>query len=417
MSTARSFSAMLNDYLPNKLLKEELLKRTWMLDQVERDDSWEGGTIKVPFRGARPSSIALNKLTASASIVQSQFVSGSISAYQEIWKALKLNFRDLVDHEGKVPEATFLKVLPEELEANMDFFKMALNTLLINGASFAKVTDATNAATGIMVVDKIDKFDIGQAVVLDDDNSSAATYFVTAISVDASSVTLSATSGGAAADVSAYTVAQNAKFYYDGAESASFTSLRSALLSSANGGSSTLHGVTKTLWPFLQAPNVSGSAITASNLLDKLFDAMSTIQQKARGGKITKAVMSFKHLGTILKLIQSEKGAFHVIPNNKAQSTVEYGWNSVMIGSPAGQMIECVGVQEAFDDVIYLLDMGAFTFRSKGFIRKHKSPDGVEYFVERSATDGYTYIVDMCVFGELEVTKPGNCGAIYSISY
>ena len=43
MSTARSFQSMLNEYLPNKLLKEELIKRDYILTNVKKDDNWKGG--------------------------------------------------------------------------------------------------------------------------------------------------------------------------------------------------------------------------------------------------------------------------------------------------------------------------------------------------------------------------------------
>jgi hypothetical protein len=37
MATNRSFQAMLNDFLPNTLLKEELVKRDYLLSKVEKD--------------------------------------------------------------------------------------------------------------------------------------------------------------------------------------------------------------------------------------------------------------------------------------------------------------------------------------------------------------------------------------------
>ncbi len=52
MATTRSFSAMLNEYLPNKLLKEELLKRDWLLTNIEKDDNWMGSKVIVPFKAA-----------------------------------------------------------------------------------------------------------------------------------------------------------------------------------------------------------------------------------------------------------------------------------------------------------------------------------------------------------------------------
>jgi len=62
------------------------------------------------------------------------------------------------------------------------------------------------------------------------------------------------------------------------------------------------------------------------------------------------------------------------------------------------------------------MDWSALTFRSNGLFRKRKSPDGKEYFEVRAA-GGYSYLLDMCLFGQLEVRKPGNCGIIHTISY
>ena len=39
MPTTRSFRAMLNDFLPNELLKEEIVKRDYLLNKVEKDDT------------------------------------------------------------------------------------------------------------------------------------------------------------------------------------------------------------------------------------------------------------------------------------------------------------------------------------------------------------------------------------------
>jgi hypothetical protein len=413
MSTTRSFNDMLNEYLPNKLLKEELLKRNWLLQNIERDDSWAGGKIIVPFKGARASSVAIGALTGSSDIAEDDYVRGSIDDYVELFGTLKFNHRDLIDHEGKIPEATFIKVISETVDDFTDYMNQVASVALTVGDAFAKATADTDLSNGVIAVDKIDRFNLGQKVSLDDDNSSAASYYVIAINVDASTVTLSASRGGSAADISAYTTAQNAKFYHPGGQGASFTSLKSALLSSANGGSSSLHGQTKTAYPFLQAVNVDGSAVTSANLLDKIFDAFTTVQRKARGGKANTILMSLANLGVIMKLIQIEKGPYHVAPGDKR--AMEYGWHEIMIGSTTGQMLKLVGIQEMDDDLVYFLDMKAMKFRSKGFFRKRKSPDGREYFEVRNTT-GYEYIVDTCLFGELEVSKPGNCGVMHSIA-
>ena len=304
---------------------------------------------------------------------------------------------DLMEHDGKMPESTFLRILPGQVDAFLSNMKQMVSVHLLSGPHFATVTDATNAATGIMVVDRIDRFVLSQKVSLDDDDSVAASYYVTAINVDAKSVTLSATRGGGAANVSAYSVAQAAKFYHPGAQTTGMTSLRSQLLSLANGGSTNLFGVAKTSAPFLQCPNVDGSGINATNILDEIFDAYTERQILAKGGKAPKVVMSYANLGAILKLIEVQKGAFNVIPNSRKSS--HYGWTEIEVGSVSQHALTLVGVQEMNDSEILMLDLDSLTFFSNGMFKRRKAPDGKEYFESR-ATTGYTYILDHCLFGK-----------------
>ncbi len=415
MSTTRTFQDMLNEYLPNKLLKEELLKRDYILSNIEKDDKWKGGKLIVPFKAAGASSVKMGGLTGATDISEDKYVRGSIDDYKEMWGSMIFNHRDLMDHSGKIVEDSFLKILPDAVEDFMEYIKMVASIQMGTGPHFALVTDATNAATGIMVVDHIDRFVLAQKVTLDDNDSVAASYYVTAINVNTNEVTLSATRGGAAADVSAYSVAQAAKFYTDGADTVSFTSIRSVLLSAANGGSATVHGQSKVAYPFLQAVNVSGSSITAANILDKLFDAYTEVRKKAKG-RADRFVMSYKHFGSVLKLIENKaNGAanWQITVEDKKASL--YGWDEVTINSVKGKLV-IVGIQEWDDDVIALLDMKSMVFRSNGFFQKRKSPEGQEYFEVRNTT-GFQYIVDVSLFGELEINKPGHCGIIYGISY
>lgn len=415
---------MLNEYLPNKLLKEELIKRNWLLQNIQQDNSWEGSNIIVPFKAAGASSIEFGQLADSSDVSEDKYVRGSITAYQEVWGTMLLNHRDLIDHEGKITDATFLKIIPDTIDDFMDRMKMVVSIALTTGPHFS-VARADGQAGGTVVVSKVDRFEIGQKVVLDDDNSAQANYYViaidvnTGVSTDPSSgtVTLSASRGGAAANISAYTLAQNAKFYHpgvwNGTTATTFTSLRSALLSLANGGSATIHGQTKLSYPFLQAVQVDGSAVTANNLLDKIFDAYVSVQSKAKGQAST-VLMSYKHLGSCMKLIELAKGPFNVVAGS--QKVSEYGYFEIMIGNMAKGMLKLVAIQEMDDDVIYFLDMRSMTFRTKGFFRKRKAPDGREYFEVR-ATSGFSYLIDASLFGELEVSKPGQNGVLYAISY
>jgi hypothetical protein len=287
---------------------------------------------------------------------------------------------------------------------------------LLYGPHFAKVTADTNLAGGVVEVDHIDRFQLGQKVSLDDDNSAPLTVYVIAIDINAGAsglgtVTVSATRGGAAADISAYTAAQNSKFYHPGAQSASFQSLIDALLSVANGGSASLHGVTKLSYPSLQATQVDGSTVSATNILEKLFDGYTKVRRKARG-MASKILMSYKHLGSIMKLIETQKGGFKVTPTSTKASL--YGWTEIEITSVRGNLT-IVGIQEMPDEYIVYLDPAALVFASNGMFKREQSPDGNEYFAVRNTT-GFQYVVDTCLRGNLIVKAPGNCGIMYNVA-
>lgn len=417
MATARLFQDMLNEYLSNELLAEELIKRDYILTKVEKDDSWKGGKIPVPFKGSKASSVKFGALTAAGDISSLKPVRGNITDYVEVWGSLVFNHRDLQEHNGRIPESTFLRILPDEIDDFMDYMKMVVSTQIGTGPHFAKVTDSTNAATGIMIVDHIDRFVLDQHILLDDDDTGTALdVYVTNINVNTKAITISASRGGAAVNASAYTTAQNAKFYYDGVTDGAgnfttFVSLRQALLSAANGGASTIHGVSKLSYPYLQAINIDGSSITASNILTKIFDAYTEVRTRARGNANT-ILMSYKHLGSIMKLIETQKGPFAV---TKQPSASLFGWTEIEITSVKGALT-ITAIQEFDDDVICFIDWSSMKFMTNGFFKKRISPEGKEYFEVRNTT-GYQYIVDTSLFGEMMYKKVGNCGIIYGVNY
>lgn len=419
MGTKRDFQDMLNEYLTNRLLKEELIKRDYVLTTVEKDEGWKGGKIPVPFKASGSTSLKFGGLTAQSDVSQDKYIRGYINDYVEVWGTMKFNHRDLMmDGDGKIPEDTFLDLLPDVTEDFMQYMKEVVSHQLTGGPHFARVVSAVNAATGILIVDRVDRFQLDQKAVLDDNDSAVLEVYVIAIDINTKSVTFSATRGGAAANLAAYTVAQSAVFYHDGVWDGStlttFTSIRSVLLSQANGGSAQVHGKSKLAYPFLQAVNIPGSSISATNILEKIFDAFTEINNRARGSMITDALMSNKHLGSIKKLIEQTKSPFKVTPGSS--KTNIYGWEEIEVTSVANKKIKLVGIQELDDTEIMLMDWRSLTFRSNGMFKKRKGPNGLEYFEVRE-TDGYVYLLDVCLYGELEFRKPGSCGIIYGINY
>lgn len=414
MSTTASFPTMLNEYLPNELLKEEFIKRDYVLTNIEKDDGWlADNNLIVPFKAAGASSVAFGSLTASNDIAEDIYVRGSVSASKEAWGTMIFNHRDLMEH-GEISEQNFLKLIPDTVEDFMDYMKNVVSVNLLNGAHFATLT-ADGDNTGVITVNRPDRFAINQKVFLkDNDTALSVAGYVKSIDINTRKVTIVTARGGATpVDYSAYTVAQAAKVYNDGAATNSFSSLRGAFLSATNGGDSALYGVTKTSYVYLQSINVDGSSITASNIMQKIFDALTTIRQLGKGNP-TDVVMSYTNFASCLKVIESSKGAFNVMPGS--QKAAQYGWTELTVGSVTKGGLKLVAVQEADDDIIMFIDWRALKFYSNGFFRKRKSPDGIEYFEVRNTT-GYQYIIDVCLFGELVVLRPSYCGILYGISY
>lgn len=422
MGTTRTFQAMLNDFLPNELLKEEMVKRDYLLNKVEKDDTWigdsgssgNGGNLIVPFKAAGASSVSYSQLTASTDVAEDIYVRGQISTQPEVWGTMMFNHRDLMEHET-VSEKNFLKILPDAVNDFMDYLKNVVSVNLLNGAAFAKTTAASTSAAGLLVVDRPDRFVIGQKVVIAATSPTTITGYVSTINMNTLTVAIVTTRGGATpSDFSANNVASAASIYNDGAQTSGqpFSSLRDALLSSTNGGSSTLYGQTKTAYPYLQAINIDGSTITAANIVEKCFDAFTTTRRLGKGNP-TDIVMSYTNLGYVMKVVEASKGAYNVSPGSKKAS--QYGWTEIAIGSVTNQELKFVGVQEMNDDIIMFIDWRGLKFYSNGFFRKRKSPDGIEYFEVR-AQSGYQYLIDICLFGDLVVHRPSYMGIIYGIS-
>jgi hypothetical protein len=418
MATTRTFQDMLNEYLPNELLKEEFVKRDFLMSKIEKDDSWKGGQLIVPFKAAGASSVAFGSLTDSADVSQDKFVRGQVAGQKEVWGTMSFNHRDLMEHD-MVSEQNFLKILPGAVEDFMDYMKNVVSVNLLNGDHFAKITAVANQNDGLIVVDRPDRFVIGQKVKYNTSDASVVISYVGAINMNTKTITLWTTRAGTTVvnfSSSGKDIAlASPGIYNDGAEDSTktFTSLRASLLSAANGGGATLYGQTKTAYPYLQAINVQGNDITAVNIMDKVFDALTVIRQFGRGNP-SDVVMSYKNFGSCIKVIEASKGAFNVKPGS--QSASQFGWTEIEVGSVTKGGLKLVAVQEADDDIIIFIDWRALKFHSNGFFRKRVSPDGQEYFQIR-ATTGYQYLIDVCLFGEMVVIRPSYCGIIHSISY
>lgn len=425
------FQTMLNEYLPNELLNAEFIARDYIMKNVKKDNNWAtaaDGTynpIIVPFKAAGASSVRYGKYTSISKISEDKYLRGKVTEAKDIHGSLIFNQRDVEVH-GKVTPQNFLRVLPDAIEDFMKYMKNVVSIGFLSGVYFAKVTDITDAASGILGVSRPDRFEINQLVEIFNgttavyaDNGGvggtvAAEVYVTAIDVSEKKVTFSATRGGAAINFGA-NVAVGYNFHnhdaYLGAADQTFQNIPDVLLSAANGGSANYLGYAKATYPFLQAYNKDGSSITSTNILEKLFDFVVEMRIYSKAAP-TEALMSLRNFAYAMKVLEFQKGAYNVVPGSQKAS--QFGWMEISIGSPKGGMLKLVGIQEADDDKIIALDWSCMTFHSDGGIRKVMDANGDEFYVERNE-DGRVYVVDIDLNGELVITKPHRMGILHSI--
>lgn len=432
--TNLDFNYMLKRYMPYSMLFEEVTKRDYFLGKVPKDQNWKGGELEVPFMGAHASSISYGELTAEAEINEDKPVLGHVSGYKEIWGAMVFNDHDLARHDSL--EQSFLKILPDRLEAFIGRMKEAVSINLLNGThtvSFliggASGTTDGVLATGICQVDRPARLTIGQYLELGVVGvAPKQVAYVRKINISTKEVTFNINKDLTVItppDLSVATgvaLASGDKAFVKGAITTGkgFTSLKDQLLSAANGGSTTLFGIDKLDYPHLQAVNVDGSSITANNILDVLFTAFNTTRELGKGTP-TDLIMSFKNLGSAMRELElgGSSGSNKTFGkgNFKAVDTRinAFGWTEIDVTGVKGSLT-IVGVQEMDDDIIYMMDWRGVKLHSNGFFERRTAPDGKQFYETRSP-NGYKYIIDNRFFGELVVCKPSHCGVIYGIAY
>lgn len=402
MATTTTFNDMLKKYMPYNLLKEEIEKRDYFLSKVEKDQKWKGGELQVPFRGGRASSMKFGGLKDVAEITENREILGTVSAYKEIWGAMVFNDSDLAKHDSM--EQSFIKILPDQLDEFIDSMKETVSLNLLNGAHM-DVTTAAGAVGSTVAVAHPERYQLGMYIVFDGGEEG----YIESINMETKVIKLDSQIGLGGADVDLSGVASGEKIYIEGAKTAGFTGLPDQLLSLANGGSTNLFGEAKTAYPHLQAFNFDGSGITAANILEKLFDALSGVRQYGKGN-VTDAIMSYKHMGNIMKALEVARDY-----TSKDTKASVYGWTEIEIIGVKGKLT-LVAVPEMNDENILLVDWGAIKLHSNGMFERRTAPDGKQFYEVR-ATTGFKYIVDIRFFGELVVNKPSHCGIIHSISY
>ena len=411
----QTFSSFLKVYRPVNILMDEVKKRDYLFRTIKKDQKWKGGAYKIPLNTNKASSIKFGALTATSAIHEAGTTMGTESSYIEIYQSLKFNHLDL--DLGDNYEGSYIKVLKDTIEPAAILYKELISNTILNGSRIdVLLTDGQ--AGGTCTVANPERFEIGQLVILRNSDPAAGAFYVTAIDMNAGTLTFSATRGGSAANISAYTTAKSSAIYFDntvntstGAFQNSVNDLRSTILSAAAGGGSTIHGLTKASYKQLQAHNKSLSASTAESLCEDIFKMVIETQKKGRG-MANEVLVSYDNYAHIVASIETNR-RFTV-----ADSSFGYGFQSMSIRGIGG-VLKITALREMDNDIVFAIDWNAMKLAGyKWFVNETMEKTGSPFFVERerSAGVGYEYIQDIKFYGNVVYYFLSYLAAGHSIS-
>ena len=406
-ATTESFNSILKRYTPYKLHFETLKKTNWFVDWVEKKTDWMGSTMEIPFQASAASSFQWGALTASNDISEGQYLMGTLtnSDLKELWGSFIINNKDLTRHGGNM-EASYLKILPNLLNRFTEKMSEKVSITYFNDGAI-DVATANGTAGGIITVQYPHRFELGEKVTIDDDDSSPVSGYVVAINVNTKQLHIQdARTGGANVDLSGYTVAQNAKIYTPGIADVP-QSLKSILLPASAGGVASYFGYTKATYPALQALAVDGSGFTKATLLDDLYSAYYQVLDQGKGSLNKIMVMPLKFMQHISAGLENNKR--YTMETKK----VAYGMRHVSITGVDG-VAEFIAIRDCDPSLVYILDKEGMCLAGNSFFKRDTDANGNDFTVIRNTT-GKVNIVDTAFFAALVVQAPSHQGIVYNI--
>ena len=409
------FSNMLNENVTMELLWTELTKRDWLMSNIEIDNSWLSDKFVVPFAASVPSSVRFKKLTPTSQIAKAKTGRGLVSEYKEAYGSMVFNHRELAYH-GKITEQNFLKLLPQQIDKHMEFFKFVVSQNMLTGKAFTVGLSDGDASGNILVADP-ERLQLNQAVEITSDVVTTPILgFVKTINPNTGNIRLVTTvDGTTGVNLTTIDLVDDPKIFVRGQNTDGFQSIVDALLPAAAGGSATLYGITKTDFPFTQAIVSDGGSgglnITDSNILQKIFEFYARFRKRGKGNPFN-VLVDYNNFAHIVASLESSKKAFNVVPNSRKTSA--YGYSEIEIAGFAG-VLKLIAVQEMTQSEILFLDLTSMKFATnKGFMRL-ESPQGQQYTIERTE-DAILYILDHVLYGELIVHTPEKNAMIYGVN-
>lgn len=405
-ATTPDFNTMLNENVTNKLYEIELKKRNFVYNEVDEDKNWlQNNNYVLPHIAGVASSVRFGGLTPIADITGSKPLRGYEASPKELWTSMKFLQKDLMIHE-KLSEQNFLKLLPDELERQMDYVSGMIGQNICSGLAVDSVTADGDASGNISIANpervQINQYVEFQSTVV----TTSIVGYIKQININTGALLITTTPGGVTGvNLSTIDLADSPKIYCRDQITGGFNSAVDLLLPASAGGSANIHNLLKLSSPVLQGVYADATSWTGADLLKNLFK-LYVKARKVGAGKPNRILMSYNNYAACVNAIENQKGAYNVVANS--DKAKEYSWDEISVGGflSNGEPVKLVAIQEMNDSDFIGMDPKSFRFASLGGMQKHKSPDGNYYVVDRDPTAGYSYVCDSFLFGNLFCITP-----------
>lgn len=434
-SISRRLSSFANRFYPLNVIQANLARSLFFWKKVKKQN-WYGEDIIIPFIKNRSNAVKMagfNRHGANNEITDMAGFNGTVRGANAITGSARFFNRDLIER-GPLRLQTFIPTMIKELDAIVDRMSTSISLQIGTGPWIASATSA-GASTGRIKVDKIYVFDIDMQIVAGSQQGTASPvnpgrYWVTDIDLQAETITLSATKGGAAFNSSAWTTAKRIKFYVNTqdistikiVEESAFHSIRGNILRVANGGHASIYGLAKTSHYALDALNFNGGNIVKyagtageNHLLRAIFRAYGGVLRRGLKPMINDVVMSMQKYAACIEILEDEKSGYNIVDGTTVGD--KFAWHEIRVHGPDKKALNIVGVREWDDNLILFPDWNTWTFYTNRGIQLASglNPNEMFYWVRPEDGTGSYYLADFQCYGQLVCDFPLNNFMIHSV--
>lgn len=425
-SVLTQLNKMTKDYQLEKITMDAIAKSTYAFDKIKKV-SWSGvggvnsGRYQVPTQTAQETTVQVGSLEVAGNIHQGKYEKGYEDTSAEMWGALKFHEKELREHRNL--DQAWEKLIGNKVEQISDLMATRLEHQFLNGGAISRMipdpaTGAIVAGTagGQFFVERPERFAIGEKLEVLSDTQLPLEVYVFSINMNTNELVCSTNRLTLVpVNLSAFTVADNARIAVSGITNEPFLNLEHFLLPAGIGaGSNTIHNVLKSSAPIYQsqifdAMNINGVAMNDVNALSLLYKIYYRVKMQ---GKVKQPEILVP-LGLFAVIAESAQTYKDYSDKNGDITTAGYGFSSIKLTGPYGDM-KVTALESLPHDKAYIIDFSTFRFAGRDILNDGRELGARDWHDVRTA-QGYEYIKDICLVGKFICTHASKNAVIYNI--